>query len=206
MPSGSLNDPNIDPIRRPSNASYFYCPCLSSGIASSYIRTSVEESRLACWGNQISFQAEQQKSLMALLLGRLDGAAPPGRPTSQSFQDNSSSPLLFVTTMCSSSLPAMFKIPADLPLPKANDDLTASPRTDKVAVRTRSMPKDGFLFYSIDENRRDAMCNRPVDNSNDESGTNAPMRRKTRLSFESDLLRPVTRSYSSCNSACNFAL
>lgn len=70
-------------------------------------------------------------------------------------------------------------------------DEAAHPRTDQVAVTTKTMPNDRFLFYSIDENRRNAMLNRPIDYSNDGSDANAPVRRKKRLSFETDLLSVV---------------
>ena len=47
---------------------------------------------------------------------------------------------------------------------------------------------DPFLFYSIDENLQNAMNLKPVDYRNDGSKSSTPIVRKTRLSFEKDLL------------------
>ena len=47
---------------------------------------------------------------------------------------------------------------------------------------------DPFLFYSIDENLQNAMNLQPVDYRNDGSKSSTPIVRKTRISFEKDLL------------------
>lgn len=48
---------------------------------------------------------------------------------------------------------------------------------------------DAFQFYSVPENVQNARNLNPVDYSNDSSGSSStPIERKTRISFETDLL------------------
>lgn len=47
---------------------------------------------------------------------------------------------------------------------------------------------DAFLFYSVDENVQNARNLKPVDYGNDRQGSSAPVERKTRISFETDLI------------------
>lgn len=74
-------------------------------------------------------------------------------------------------------------------MPSSHEEANYSPAPkDQSSANSSLRINDPFLFYSFEENLHNARNLRPIDDSNGGTDPSTPVVRKTRISFETDLL------------------